>query len=118
MDFALASVEIYRVLQEAIAPGDRMTPLEVSLLDYSGFKIKTLAVTRVTDWSAIDAAITEMGGFWQKVAPSIKDKGLRNLMISITDGLADAASRKNTAYLSFGAQMLLDSVDLVEGQLK
>jgi hypothetical protein len=114
---ALAAVEMYRVLQEAIDPALRPAPLQISMLDYSGFKIVALSRAAPPNWEAIDRAVRDMTGNWNELVPQIKDKALRDLVTSIEDGLAQASARKDAAYLAFAGRMLLDAVDLLEGQL-
>jgi hypothetical protein len=113
---ALASVELYRLLQEAIEPRSRVVPVQVSLLDYAGFKILALAKGGAVPWAGIDATVKEAASFWKAVEPRIGSVALRNMMGSIMTGLVDASAAKDAAYAAFAAKMLLDSVDLLEGQ--
>ncbi len=48
---ALAGAETYRALQESVDAKARQIPLEVSLLDYSGFKIEALSRATSVDWA-------------------------------------------------------------------
>ncbi len=113
---ALASVEIYRLLQDAMDPRARLVPVQVPLLDYAGFKILALAKAAVANWTSIDATTKEAASFWKQVEGRIASAALRNLLGSIITGLADASAAKNPVYTAFAAKMLLDSVDLLEGQ--
>lgn len=112
---ALASVEIYRLLQDAMDPRARRVPVQVPLLDYAGFKILALARSDAVDWAGIDATRKEAASFWKQVEARIGSAALRNLLGSIMTGLADASAAKNPAYAAFAAKMLLESVDLLEG---
>ena len=113
---ALASVEIYRLLQETIDPRSRAVPVQVPLLDYAGFKILALAKGDAVQRASIDATVKEAASFWKQVETRISSVALRNMIGSIMTGLADAAAAKDPAYTAFAAKMLLESVDLLEGQ--
>lgn len=113
---ALASVEIYRLLQDAMNPTARPVPLPVPLLDYAGFKLLALAKADAVDWGIIDATANEAASFWSDVEQRIDSVALRNLLDSIMTGLHDASSARNPAFTAFAAQVLLESVDLLEGQ--
>jgi hypothetical protein len=109
-------VEIYRLLQEAIDPKTRVVPVQVALLDYAGFKILSLTKGNAVQWADVNATVKEAASFWKQVEPRIGSVALRTMMGSIMTGLGDASATKDPAYAGFAAKMLLDSVDLVEGQ--
>lgn len=113
---ALASVEIYRLLQEAMDPNARPVPVQVPLLDYAGFKVLALAKADPANWASIEATVKEAVAFWKQVETRIGSAALRNMLGSIMTGLNDASSVKNPAYAAFAAKMLLESVDLLEAQ--
>ena len=113
---ALASIEMYRILENAIDPSLRTVPAEISMLDYSGFKIVTLARAPTTDWTAVHAVVGDMNHNWQALSPRIKETALKGLVNSIKSGVEEAVDRKDTHYLAFAGKMLLDTVDLLEGQ--
>lgn len=113
---ALVSVEIYRLLQEAIDPRSRRVPVQVALLDYAGFKILAVAKGNPVDWASINVTVKEAASSWKSVEPRIRSVALRSTLGSIMTGLADASALKDSAYTAFAARMLLESVDLLEGQ--
>jgi hypothetical protein len=113
---ALAAVENYRLLQEAIDPQARVVPVQVPLLDYSGFKILALTKGDAVQWADINRTVKEAASFWKPVQPRIRSVALRSMVDSIMIGLADASASKDPGYTAFGAKMLLESVDLLEGQ--
>ena len=113
---ALASVEIYRLAQEAIDPHSRTVPVQVAQLDYAGFKILALAKGNPADWTSISATVKEAASFWKQIETRISSVALRTMIGSIVTGLVDASAVKGSAYTAFAARMLLDSVDLLEGQ--
>lgn len=55
----MAAVETYRALEQETDSLRRATPLEISMLDYSGFKLSVLARAAAPDWSAIADAAAE-----------------------------------------------------------
>ena len=113
VEAALLANETFRTIVEARGPVGGV-PLEVSLLDYSGFRLKALASAGQPDWSAVAGAAQESGGWWQQLIGRIQDKGLRDLMNTLQEGLSQAVTEKNAAQLAFAAQMQLDAVDLLE----
>jgi hypothetical protein len=113
---AIPSVEMYRLLQEAIDPHTRTVPVQVPLLDYAGFKILAVAKGDVVNWTAIDATVKDAASFWKPLETRVPSVALRNTIASIMTGLGDASASKDPAYTAFAAKMLLESVDLLEGQ--
>lgn len=113
VEAALLANETFRTIVEARGPVGGV-PLGVSLLDYSGFRLKALASAAQPDWKAVTAAARESGGFWQQLIGRIQDKGLRDLMNTLQEGLSQAVAEKNAAQVAFAAQVQLDAVDLLE----
>jgi hypothetical protein len=116
LGIALASVELYRLAQEAIDPHSRAVPVQVALLDYAGFKILALAKGNPVDWASISATGKDAVSSWRQLEARISSVALRTMIGSIMTGLVDAPAVKDAAYTAFAARMLLDSVDLLEGQ--
>lgn len=94
---ALASAEIYRTLQQAMIGTAGPVPLEVALLDYSGFKLEALSKTPAPDWHSVALAAEEAQSFWQKLAPRVKSKALRNTVATILAGLKEGVERNNAS---------------------
>ena len=111
---AVAASDSFKTLESALDKTALTVPLEISMLDYVGFRLKAMAGAVTPDWAGIGAVVKEADGYWSVVEPMIKDKGLRDLMTSIHDGLAGAVAAKDPGRLSFAAQMELDAVDLLE----
>jgi hypothetical protein len=111
----LAAVEAYRELEQEMNVVDRVAPIEVSMLDYSGFKLSALAKAKTLDWAAIQVAANEAKGFWSELQPNVTKGGLKDLMNTIHAGLEEAVQRQNVAQLAFAAKLNLDAVDLLEG---
>jgi len=111
---ALAAVEAYRVIENAMDIASRPSPIEVSMLDYSGFKLSILASTRQTDWAVIATTATDSDASWSVLGNRIKDASIRNLVNAIQDGLRDAVERKDIYGVEFAAKMQLEVVDVLE----
>jgi hypothetical protein len=112
---ALNAVEAYRVLVESLDPNGLVVPIQVSRLDYSGFKLKVLLAATPPDWSAIQKTVEEAGGLWYALEPRVGDKALRDAVKAVLAGLNQATSANNLEMAVFAAQMDLALVDLLEG---
>lgn len=111
---SLAAVEAYKELELTLDKAALTTPIEVSLLDYSGFKLSALSRAKSANWDTIAAGANEAARYWKAIEGQVADKGLRDLMISIQSGLADGVARRDAAQVAFAAQVQLDAVDLLE----
>jgi hypothetical protein len=114
-EVALNSVEAYRVLVESLDPNGLVVPIQVSKLDYAGFRLKVLLAASPPDWPAIQTAIEVAGRQWHKLEPRVGDKGLRDGVKAVLAGLHQATSAQNAEMAVFAAQMDLALVDLLEG---
>lgn len=112
------AVEIFRLLSDNLHAAVLDVPKEVSLLDYAGFKLRVLAGTQRPDWQDIRKTVDETAGWWSAIDSEVSDKGLQNAFGASITGLREAAKTKNLAMLRFAAQMDLELVDLLEGNLK
>jgi hypothetical protein len=114
-EVALNSVEAYRVLVESLDPNGLVVPIQVSKLDYVGFKLKVLLAASPPDWPAIQTTIEAASRHWHELEPRVGDKGLRDAVKALIAGLHQATSAKNAEMAVFAAQMDLALVDLLEG---
>jgi hypothetical protein len=111
---ALAAVEAYRVIENAMGSAVRPSPIEVAMLDYSGFKLSILATAPDTDWAMITATAKDSDGSWSVLNKSVKQTSIRNLVNAIQDGLRGAVERKDIHSVQFAAKMQLEVVDVLE----
>ena len=111
---AIQSIEIYRLLQESIDHTNQPVPAEVPLLDYAGFKIKALLISKHTDWEQIRKTAHEATLWWASTKPKVTDSSLRDAMDHTVMGITDAARLKDTRLLKFSAEMDLILVDGLE----
>jgi hypothetical protein len=116
---AAASVEVFKVLADHLKADALVVPVEVELMDYSGYKLQVLAAADHPDWTAISEVAAQNASWWQAIAKSrVTNKQLRASVTSAVRGAEQAAKEKNVSMLKFGAQMVLDLVDVVEIQFK
>jgi hypothetical protein len=113
---SLEAVEAFRTIIVAANDKKPPVPLDVSLLDYSGFKLSILASAKATNWPAVEASAQEAHGFWQRLSSRIKNKGTADLMATIDKGLQRAVADHDGPGLAFAAKLTLDAVDVLEQQ--
>ena len=111
---AIQSIEAYRLFQESIDHTGQPVPVEVSLLDYAGFKLNALLLSTQPDWKQIADTAQEASTWWTAIGPRITHKTLRDAMDQTVNGIKDAAARKNPELLRFAANMDLVLVDGLE----
>jgi hypothetical protein len=114
---AVAAIETYKVLITGFTT--RLpTPYDVALLDYTGFKILSHTAAPSPDWPALTATVAESTTAWEKTKANLKDQAIIDLVDSTHDRMAAALVAKDPNWLGAMAQILLDSVDLIERQAK
>lgn len=74
----------------------RLSPIEVAMLGYSGFKLTILAATPRTDWAAIVATAKGSDGSGSVLGKNVKDASIRNLVQAIQDGLSGQLSERTS----------------------
>ena len=112
---ALKSVEAYRILVESLDVNSLVVPIQVSLLDYAGFKSEVLLHAKSTDWIALKKVAEEAQQNWDTIQPRVTDKGLRDALNTAITGMYKACTEKNHGMALFAAQIDLALVDLLEG---
>lgn len=111
---ALESIEAYRLLTESMDRSGQPVPLEVPLLDYTGFKLKALLLSKQPDWKEVGRTAQEASVWWAAIEASITDKSLREAMAHTIAGIKEAGDRKDPGLLRFTADMDLILVDGLE----
>lgn len=111
---AIQAIEAYRVLQESLDRKGQRVPLEVSLLDYAGFKSKGLLVSTHPDWVQAAQTAQDASGWWAVIRSRVKDETLRAAMDHAISGLKDAAARRDALAMAFAADLDLILVDGLE----
>jgi hypothetical protein len=115
---AKTSVEIFHLLIENLTKEGLKIPIEVSWLDYAGFKLHVLASAPKPDWASMDATIEDATKWWEAIKMKVAEKNLRYAMDSDIQGLRQSVKSKNLPMLYFAAQMDLDLVDLLENHFE
>ena len=94
------------------------TTLDIAMLDHAGFKLNALLATTTIDWSDVIATQSSAKAHIAIARQQLKDRSLSDLLASIEIGLEQAVAAKNKAWTLHSAQLLLDSVDLMERSVK
>lgn len=108
------AIEVYRLFQESIDHSGQRVPVEVSLLDYAGFKLNALLVSKQPDWRQAGKTAQEASMWWSAIEARVTDKALRSAMAHTIRGIKEAAGRKDSTLLRFAAEMDLILVDGLE----
>lgn len=111
---ALKSPEAYRVLIGSLDRRALKVPVEVSLLDYVGFRFLALLHARPGDWPALTAAADDAHRHWNAIKSSLTDPALREAIDITIAGLVKSCAVKNADMALFAAQVDLAQVDLLE----
>jgi hypothetical protein len=112
---ALKSVEVYRILIESLDAKRLAVPVQVSLLDYAGFKFQALLHAKSTDWLALGHVAKEAQQNWAAIRSRVTDQGLSDAVDTAVAGMDKACMAKNGEMASFAAEIDLTLVDLLEG---
>lgn len=112
-DLALASIEAYRTLVSSV-PGTPVVPVDVSLLDYAGFRYNADAQATPPRWDDMARAI----GFARQRWASLENKGLSATLtrrfVGTLDAMEAAVKQHNLIAARSSAKAELDLVDELE----
>jgi len=111
---AVESIEIYRLLEESIDHNGQPVPVEVPMLDYSGFKLKALLLSTHPDWKQVRKTAQEASMWWAAIKTKVTDNSLRDAMAHTIRGIKEAGNLKDPKLLGFTAEMDLILVDGLE----
>ncbi len=111
---AIQSIEIYRLLQESIHHANQPVPAEVPLLDYAGFKIKALLISKHPNWEQVRKTAHEATLWWTAIKPKVTDNALKDAMDHTITGINEATRLNDSKLLAFAAEMDLILVDGLE----
>ena len=112
-DISLASVEVYRTLITA-AGGEGKIPVQVGLLDYSGFRFWADAKAAPPHWADMVGAHDFAVAQWQLVEPRIHDPKVAKKFNAALDAMADAVAKKDAAAAMRAGTSEMDLVDELE----
>lgn len=108
------SIEVYRLLEEAVPRGTKGIPVQVAQLDYVGFKVNALLSANSIDWNQIDVTVRQAHRWWAAIEPQSSDVTLNEAMNRSLLGMKEAADQKDVKVMHFGADMELILVDGLE----
>jgi hypothetical protein len=112
-DLALASIEVYRDLVSAV-PSDAKVPVQVSLLDYAGFRYDADLKATPMRWSDMTQAVAFARENWSAIATRVNDPALAAKVVREIDAMDKAATQKNKPAAARSAKAELDLVDQLE----
>jgi hypothetical protein len=113
VDLALASIEGFRSIVSAV-PGTPAVPIDVSLLDYAGFRYDADAQAKPPRWDDMAAATTYARERWANISGLAP---LAKLRTRFDDGLTEmeaAVKAHNVTRARAAAKAELDMVDELE----
>jgi predicted RNA-binding Zn ribbon-like protein len=102
---ALKSPEAYPTLINALDRRSLKVPVEVSLLDYVGFRFLAVLHVKPTDWSDLQAAAKYAQKNWDAIKSRVTDTGLREAIDITMTGLIKSYAVKNADMALFAAQV-------------
>lgn len=108
------ALEAYKVIALELNSKNLTVPIEVVMLDYTGFKIQSLLTMSNIDWVLLGKVAGEANAYWSGIEHNITNKALRDTFNTDIQGLAEAVKKKNREMLFFASQVDLDLVDLLE----
>lgn len=116
---ALNAVEAYGTLVAALQPQGLKVPVQVSNLDYAGFKLKVLMHGTASDWSGARAVAKQAHADWSAIKADVAgNPGLLDAMTVAVDGMTQATASENQGMGAFAAEVGLALVDLLEAHFE
>jgi hypothetical protein len=113
-ELSLAAIETFKDIVNASDWHNAKIPKDVSMLDYTGFKLSILASDANPDWATAAKTADEAHVVWDKLVPKFKDEDLVDLAHTLDAGTVDAVKRHDAAGVLFASKLQLVSIDLIE----
>ncbi len=111
---SLAAIETFKDIVNASDWHNAKIPKDVSMLDYTGFKLSILTSDANPDWTVAAKTADEAHVVWDKLVPKFKDEDLVDLAHTLDAGTVDAVKRHDAAGVRFVSKLQLVSIDLIE----
>lgn len=108
------AVEVYRIFVTAEMREPNGVPLQVSLLDYAGFRMQADLQAAEPDWADVEAALSVAEQQWSGIETKITYLGLRESFAAELDHIRKAAEERNASEAKEAVRTELDQVDLLE----
>ena len=108
------AVEAYRIFVTAETREPNGVPLQVSLLDYAGFRMQADLQAAESDWADVSTALSFAEQQWSEIETKIIDLGLRESFAAALDHIRTAAEGRNESAAKEAVRTELDQVDLLE----
>jgi hypothetical protein len=110
---AIAAVETYRVLVSA-QDGTAKVPVDVSLLDYAGFKYDTIVQAQPIDWTGMATDVGYAREVWTRLSPDVSSQALVGAFESSLAGMETAVRERNPVAARVAVSTELALVDALE----
>lgn len=110
---ALSSIEIYRLIVSAVPEGTKI-PVDVSLLDYAGFRYQANAGATPPHWDDMASAVQYANEHWASVALSVRDEALSSRFQTALNEMKQAQQTRDVERARSSATTELDLVDELE----
>ena len=110
---ALFSIEAYRVLVSNVTDNAKV-PIEVSLLDYAGFRCGADLKASPIRWGDMGQAVSFAHENWHKILPRAKSFPVANAFEKALTDMDNAVSKKNDSLAVSSVKAELDLVDELE----
>lgn len=111
---ALAAAEIYKIFINALDTATLVTPKEVDLLDYIGFRGTALLKASPQNWDAVAQDATEGKIYWKRIHAKVTHEKLAAAVDKALADMATSAAAHDSAANMAAAKQLLDLVDELE----
>lgn len=112
-DLALSSIEIYRNLVNSVPTGTKI-PVEVSLLDYSGFRFQADLKASPIRWSDMKEAVSFGQARWAALSPKVTDKRVAAPFENALADMRKSVEKRDSSLAHSSVTAELDQVDKLE----
>lgn len=112
-DVALSSIEIYRVLVSSV-PASTKVPVDVSLLDYAGFRFQADLKSDPIRWGDMKQAVGFALDRWAELAPKVTDTAVSKPFEDALATMKRAADNRDLTLARSAVTAELDQVDKLE----
>lgn len=112
-DLALSSIEVYRALVSS-APAGTKVPVDVSLLDYAGFRYQADLMSTPARWDDMKQAVSFARSRWGPLALKVADKSVSGPFETALGNMEKAAAIRDSKMAQSAVKAELDQVDKLE----